>query len=89
MFLTTAVETETEGEEQRVYMRGVPQGGILGHTLCNVDDLKARIKYPICGYVNGNFTATMLEHRHLLCEYIYILLMQSKQSHLFHCFFVI
>lgn len=60
MFLTTAVETETEGEEQRVYMRGVPQGGILGHTLYNVDDLKDRIKYPSCGYVNGNYTGTVL-----------------------------
>lgn len=60
MFLTTAVETETEGEEQRVYMRGVPQGSILGHTLYNVDDLKDRIKYPFCEYVDENYTVTVL-----------------------------
>lgn len=41
-------------------MRGVPQGSILGHTLYNVDDLKAKIKYPFCGCVNGNFIGALL-----------------------------
>lgn len=79
MFLKTAVETETEGEEQRVQMRGAPQGGILGHTLYNVDDLKDRIKYPFGGYVKGTYyTGTFC---HIACEYV--LLIQTKKFNSF------